>query len=118
MIALVMVASTFYDIIVQNRGNPPHPVYAAFSVYTNGEKLFEIKRNTSPNAIECLNGIRGLAIFWIMLGHRYVMPNSFVPMINLFDVPGFLATAFSTLTNTNQLAVDTFLLLGGLLVTW
>jgi peptidoglycan/LPS O-acetylase OafA/YrhL len=113
-----MISSTIYDIIVQKRKAQPHPLYSSFSIYTNGEKLFEMKRNRSINAIECLNGLRGLAILWIMLGHRYLIPINFVPVINQNERNIWLNSAFSTLTNTSQLAVDTFLVMGGLLVTW
>ena len=113
-----MIASTIYDVVIQKNGDKKNALYAAFSVYTNGEKLFEIKRSNSPNAIECLHGLRGLSILWIVLGHRYLMPVSFVPVINRSELPTFRNSAWSAFTNTSQLAVDTFLLVGGLLVTW
>ena len=61
-------------------------LYLAFSIYTNGEKLFKCQRTKSTETLDCLNGIRALSIIWIILGHRFVM-TLFLPVINLADVP-------------------------------
>lgn len=90
----------------------------AFSIYTNGKNLFDLKPRDSTNSIECLNGLRALSLLWIIFGHRY------------FDM--FLAPATNSVSATNEwlgnilslphtifhLAVDTFFVMGGLLVTW
>lgn len=43
----------------------------AFSVYTNGEKIFKCNRSKSANMMECINGIRVLSIVWVVFGHTY-----------------------------------------------
>lgn len=45
----------------------------AFSVYTNGEKLFKCVRSESPDIIDCLHGIRFLSIVWVVFAHTYSM---------------------------------------------
>lgn len=46
----------------------------AFSMYTNGEKLFKCSshsRSKSPDVLECITGIRVLSITWVVFGHSY-----------------------------------------------
>lgn len=43
----------------------------AFSVYTNGAKLFRTKNIKSPDVIDCIHGIRALSIFWVVYGHTF-----------------------------------------------
>jgi hypothetical protein len=118
VIVLIMIASTVYEVVMEARKDKPNPFLSAFSVYTNGEKLFEIKRSSSPNSIECLHGIRGVAILWIILGHRYVLPTVFLPVINRNDRVDWLETMFSAFVTSSQFAVDAFFIMAGLLVTW
>lgn len=113
-----MLISTAYDVYMEKLDRPVHKLYASFSIYTNGEKLFDMKRNKSNNSIECLHGIRGLSILWIIFGHRYLLPINFHPVINRNDWIIWLQSIFSTLANTSNLAVDAFLLMGGMLATW
>lgn len=113
-----MISSTIYDIIMRKRENKPNQFFAAFSVYTNGEKLFQMKQSLSANSIECLHGIRGVAILWIVIGHRYLFPINFLPVINQNYYAEWLKTGFSAFVTHSQLAVDAFFVMGGLLVTW
>lgn len=57
-------------------------LFAAFSVYTNGKKLFAVNETSSQDVIECLHGIRALSIIWIVHGHR-VQTYGFFPLINM-----------------------------------
>jgi hypothetical protein len=54
--------------------NVVYKIFASFSAYRNTANLFKITKN--PNAIDCLNGIRVLSIFWVVLGHHYLLADS------------------------------------------
>lgn len=56
-------------------------LFSAFSVYTNGLKLFETNQASSREIIACLHGIRALSIMWIVHGHRVQTYVAF-PIIN------------------------------------
>lgn len=108
-------------------------------MYTNGTKLFQCKPNKSPDVMECLNGIRVISMTWVVFGHTY---SSFlgrginsadiltVSKLNLlYIVITFLGTdyifiykwiqnPFAVVVIAGELAVDTFFLLSGLLVTF
>lgn len=45
--------------------------FLAFSVYTNGKKLFSCKKSNSSDQIDCLHGIRSIATMWIALAHMF-----------------------------------------------
>ena len=88
----------------------------AFSLYETVPKIFAIK-NQPASAITCINGIRVISMCWIILGH-----------VNLFSF-FFISNGRSYLRNSAsrfsyrgvtgvELAVDTFFLMSGLLVTY
>lgn len=56
-------------------------LFSAFSVYSNGKKLFESNNSASKDIIECVHGIRALSILWIVHGHR-VQTYATFPIIN------------------------------------
>lgn len=58
----------------------------AFSVYSNGAKLFKCKRSKSANVMDCINGIRALSIIWVVYGHSYMTLLS-TATSNLMDFP-------------------------------
>lgn len=64
-----------------------------------------------------MNGIRALSIFWIIFGHRFD-ERFMVPAINSDEVFAFPENPISLIHSTFTLAVDTFFVMGGLLVTW
>lgn len=70
IILLVALGSTIYDIMAKINEFQPNKLYIAFSLYTNGQKLFDVTKSKSPNSINCLHGIRSLSILWIIFGHR------------------------------------------------
>jgi peptidoglycan/LPS O-acetylase OafA/YrhL len=90
----------------------------AFSIHSNGKNLFDMTRNETSNSIECLNGLRSLSLLWIIFGHRFF--DMFLsPATNTqVATEEWLGSIFSLSHTTFHLAVDTFFLMGGLLVTW
>lgn len=52
-------------------------------MYTNGEKLFRMTKNT--NELTCLNGIRFFSMMWVLIGHVYSVYSA-IPTVNYMDV--------------------------------
>lgn len=78
-------------------------------------KLYDVTKTKGASSINCLHGLRALSIFWIMFGHRIY--NQF-PLGNPVDFQEFQNNIFSTVLKTHTLAVDTFFIMGALLMTW
>lgn len=96
----------------------PHELYSAFSVYKNGAKLFDVGRKESSNILQSLPGLRTFAMLHIMLGHRFSWARGF-PNVNsnMFAVDGkWMKTLFSAFVNIHPIAVDSFFVMGGLLL--
>lgn len=90
----------------------------AFSLHTNGKNLFTMTKAKSNKSIECLNGLRSLSLLWIIFGHRY-FDMFMAPATNsVTATENWLGNFLSLSHTTFHLAVDTFFLMGGLLVTW
>lgn len=111
-----MISSTVYDVLIRQQEKVPHKLYIAFSMYTNGEKLFDITKSKSKNSIDCLNGLRGVSLLWIIFGHRSFSPWG-VATTNANELYDWLETVPSAFAGSFHIWVDTFLVMGGLLVT-
>ncbi|KAJ6633818.1 Nose resistant to fluoxetine protein 6, partial [Pseudolycoriella hygida] len=114
LLLLALVSSTVYDYVMINSNKNPSKLLSAFSIYSNGAKLFEMKESQSPNVISCLNGIRTLSIFWIIFGHRFD-DRDFLPVYN--DTSMFYKNYMYLMFTNYDKPVDSFFLIGGLLVT-
>lgn len=64
-------------------------ILKCFSIYSNGKKLFNSK--VGEDSLLCLNGLRVLSMFLIILGHRLIMTNG-LPAVNkiLIDRVSFI----------------------------
>ncbi|KOB72902.1 Nose resistant to fluoxetine protein 6, partial [Operophtera brumata] len=73
VIGILTVLSTSYDLVhkfmLQNDPKLSHPLYTSFSVYTNGRRLMTF--TTTPMTLHCLDGIRALAMAWVVVGHSF-----------------------------------------------
>lgn len=160
VVVALMAGSTAYDLncrknfkgkqlwedvgekAMQFASEPQHVTLLAFSVYSNGKKLFKTQRNASELA--CLNGIRVLSMVWVLAGHSVSVTVS-GPVSNALDVLEVNAfrgltlfnsinliifncpfkTHFQYLDSTKSMifvsavhSVDTFLMVTGLLVVY
>lgn len=68
----------FFCYLVEEK----NALLSAFSVYSNGKKLFDCKRSKNPNTMECLDGIRMFSALWVIYGHAHIM-SFFGPTSNL-----------------------------------
>lgn len=92
-------------------------VLMCFSVRQNCCKLFDTRKSTSM--FSAFNGIRVLSMFWVICGHTWLIfinkriDNSKHTSESLMD-----GKIWTETIKQGTLAVDTFLLLSGLLVTY
>ncbi|XP_017001505.2 nose resistant to fluoxetine protein 6 [Drosophila takahashii] len=113
----VVAFFTVYDyFFCRNQGQIP-PIVKLFSARANSRSIFRIVQNKSnPNVIECLHGIRGMSLFWVIFLHQYA--NKFYsPNINRFSILPWLQMPFTSFFLHGQFSVDSFFFIGGLLVS-
>ncbi|XP_055845554.1 nose resistant to fluoxetine protein 6-like [Episyrphus balteatus] len=113
----LMILSSAYELYVDYYQKKPNTVLLAFSVFTNGKRLFAISTKRSRNSIDCLTGLRVLSTIWIMNHHSYT--NIFGgPVLNTMDLSAwFYSWEFMPIYNAS-ISVDTFFVIGGILVAW
>lgn len=108
--------STAYDFFMRNMKLEPNKLFLSFSIRTNGEKLFDMSESESPSSINCLLGLRAISLFWIMFGHRFANQRGF-PLTNQNQVYKHFNHLYSAIFSSYNVAVDTFFLMGALLMT-
>ncbi|XP_052092463.1 nose resistant to fluoxetine protein 6-like [Mytilus californianus] len=87
----------------------------AFSIYTNGAKLFNTKQN--KDILTCINGIRFISMTWVILGHTYSMPLQMSDNMVSFFPKMIKRWTFGAIANAT-VSVDTFFTLSGCLLTY
>ncbi|XP_045447505.1 O-acyltransferase like protein-like [Melitaea cinxia] len=117
LLGFITLVSTSYDIIhtnIQRKDPKKANVYLrSFSVYTNTRRLVTFTPNA--NALDCLDGIRSLSMIWVIIGHVFQMDNV---TSNMSDVLEWLTSAGAIWVTTAHNAVDSFLLMAGILLTY
>ncbi|XP_060575994.1 nose resistant to fluoxetine protein 6-like [Ruditapes philippinarum] len=89
-------------------------VCRVFSVLSNGKKLFGTATAVGPLA--CLNGIRVLSMWWVILGHTYAF--IFAVLDNIAEAEKLIQRfSFQPIMNGTY-SVDSFFFLSGLLVAY
>ncbi|KAG5681173.1 hypothetical protein PVAND_010631 [Polypedilum vanderplanki] len=114
LIIFLMVMCTIYEISMKHKNKKTDQLLTSFSIYTNGAKLFDTTKIKSENSLNCLHGLRALSIIWIITGHRF--SNQF-PWGNSIELVEFNKTFLSAIVRAHVMAVDTFFLMGALLMT-
>ncbi|KXJ73197.1 hypothetical protein RP20_CCG016319 [Aedes albopictus] len=121
IIGLCVVCSTLYEFVAETLKRDPKLLYSSFSLLGNLRSILHLvprvkSAQQKSSMIECAHGIRSLSMIWIIIVHihefllvalwknsptmwKYI--RSFVPSVLHF---------------TGYLAVDTFLVLSGMLV--
>lgn len=86
-----------------------------FSIRKNGSKLFNTEKKTDLQ-LDCIHGIRFFSMAWIICAHSYLWPlKMYSNILDAFE--GMDTLSFYTILN-GGLAVDTFFLLSGLLLSY
>ena len=87
-----------------------------FSLYETVPQIFAIKHQPS-SAITCLHGLRVISMCWIILGHQNLFGNFVIE-----NSISYIANSVSHISyrgiSESELAVDSFFLMSGLLVTY
>ncbi|CAH0406840.1 unnamed protein product [Chilo suppressalis] len=119
LIGLLIILSTGYDVrhsvILEKDPKQANTLYTSFSVYTNSRKFFTFRPN--PNALHCLDGVRSIAMLWVILGHSFSTQMSFVPA-NPLEMVEFMTSFTSLWLTSATITVDTFFMISGLLLVY
>ncbi|PIK46943.1 putative nose resistant to fluoxetine protein 6 [Apostichopus japonicus] len=92
-------------------------VFLDFALNRNLGKLMKIGKANERN-IDCLNGIRVLSMFWVILGHIFFFPVTYGGLFNIGDAMLWTKNfAFQVVLNA-YFSVDSFFFLSGLLVCY
>ena len=92
----------------------PHLLVRAFSLYEHVPRLMSTA--SDERTIGCLHGLRCLTMAWIILGHIYVVGFYVLPCSNLAVLPELIAPLPFQLVMNAYPAVDTFLVISGVLL--
>lgn len=66
-----IVLATAIDMICTQLELTPNTMTIAMSAYTNGRRLFSMRKN--KDHVQCLYGIRALALIWLIYGYRHFL---------------------------------------------
>ncbi|XP_014369220.2 nose resistant to fluoxetine protein 6-like, partial [Papilio machaon] len=116
-IGLLVILSTIYDVwlrlLLKKDPKDISVLYSSFSTYTNCRRLLTFK--SSPNSLHCIDGIRALAMFWVIAGHT-IFYVAFC--INRLDGLQWLISRKAFWITSAPITVDTFFMISGLLVVY
>ncbi|XP_078679088.1 nose resistant to fluoxetine protein 6-like [Branchiostoma floridae x Branchiostoma belcheri] len=121
-VCLLVSAGTVYEFIgTTAEGTKSSPeskvgrLLLCFSAYTNTKKVFDIRQ--LPGQLPFLNGLRVLSAFWIILGHMDFYVNFVANIGNRSEYDVRDREWWFFIIEAYDLAVDTFLVLGGFLAS-
>ncbi|XP_049868302.1 nose resistant to fluoxetine protein 6-like [Pectinophora gossypiella] len=117
-IGLLTILSTGYDLhhtfFLKKDPQETSPLLKSFSVYTNGKRLTSFSYN--PNNLNSVDGIRAISMFWIVVGHTYLLlPHTINVRYVYFE---WILSLNSLWITAAPYTVDTFFFLSGLLVVY
>lgn len=130
--AVIVVLSTAYDLYLfytesseytnqskksivslLNFSEPSHPLQVAFSLWTNGQKVF--KTSSGGDQLSCINGIKALSMMWVIYGHEN---SNMEGAYNYLDVMDFMKDKKNMYLLNAPVSVDTFFTVAGLLTMY
>ncbi|XP_001955420.3 nose resistant to fluoxetine protein 6 [Drosophila ananassae] len=117
LLTLIVVISTLYDYFLCNDQKKLPLLVKIVSARANSRSLFRVSdTSTNPNVIDCLHGIRCLSLIWVVYLHEH-MYCLISPNINFTYAISWLEKPMGSFFQHGYFSVDTFLFIGGLLVS-
>ncbi|CAH2076886.1 unnamed protein product, partial [Iphiclides podalirius] len=115
-ILFIVTLSTCFDVwnaFISKKDTGIRTIYSCFSVYTNTRRLVTFKPGAEP--LHCIDGIRALAMFWVVLGHTFL---SMISSVNVLETFQWATTTRAMWVTSATITVDTFFMLSGLLIVY
>ncbi|CAH0581529.1 unnamed protein product [Chrysodeixis includens] len=103
----------FYRFVFKKDVKQQSVLCRSFSVYTNGKILSTFSSN--PGNLKCLDGIRTLAMVWVVIGHCF-QTEPFIA--NPIDSNVWMISGKALWITIAPMTVDTFFTLGGILLVY
>uniref|UniRef100_B3P8H1 GG12421 n=1 Tax=Drosophila erecta TaxID=7220 RepID=B3P8H1_DROER len=117
LMAVFVASATIFDYFLCAEPTTVPALVKAFSARANSRALFRIAPNKSnPHVIGCLHGIRCMTLFWVIYSHEFIFSLT-SPNLNTIDLYYWAAKPLSSVVLHGYFAVDSFFVLGGLLVS-
>ncbi|EDX06872.1 nose resistant to fluoxetine protein 6 [Drosophila simulans] len=116
VMCFIVTLFTLWDyFLVKDQAQLP-AIVKVFSARANSRALFRVvESHSNPNVIDCLHGIRCMSLIWVITCHQY--PATLIsPHINLFSAAMWVGKPFASFILHGFISVDSFLVIGGLLV--
>ncbi|XP_065155198.1 O-acyltransferase like protein-like [Atheta coriaria] len=115
----IMVVSSIYDVYLRYfEKKTIHPILLAFSVVTNGEKLFaSTEPGTNTGQLECISGIRSISMMWVLIGHVFIS-SPMVAVANVLNIVNFFTDGWTMYIRGATVSVDSFFLMGGIVMIY
>ncbi|XP_047019656.1 nose resistant to fluoxetine protein 6-like [Helicoverpa zea] len=117
VLGFLTLISTSYDLcyrfVFKKDPKQMSTLGRSFSVYTNGQRLTTF--STTAGSMQCLDGIRTLAMVWVVVGHSY----STEPFqANPLDATNWMFSARGLWITAATMTVDTFFTIAGILLVY
>ncbi|CAH1104896.1 unnamed protein product [Psylliodes chrysocephalus] len=115
---ILLALITGYDILFHQKVKGTDSLWISFSIYTNAKKIFTVNDElTENNFLAGISGIKAICMLWILYAHR-VLLNLLTGATNLIYVLEWKSKVFTAFNLSSSFAVDTFLMLSGLLLSF
>ncbi|XP_013185281.2 LOW QUALITY PROTEIN: O-acyltransferase like protein [Amyelois transitella] len=119
LLGILTIISTSYDVrqsVVLKRDPKSVNTLPIFLRVYKTRRL--VTYTPVPGALECLDGIRSLAMIWVIIGHTFSNQNSGAHMANPLDMLNWVVSYKALWITTAPITVDTFFMMSGLLLVY
>lgn len=97
---------------------PIHPIFLAFSVYTNGKRLLAVSSKPNKEQVQIFHGFKFISTIWIIAYHSSATYLS-APVINRVEPQKWKTEyRYSQYVLNADMAVDTFIFMSGFLLAY